>query len=64
KYNSFSPVIAIIETLYNFCRENSFSILDQGTSMLQGEPNQPLLDFKLRLGGVTSEKLTLFKKLN
>lgn len=62
-YKQYSPVIAIIEALYNFCKANSFSTLDLGTSMLQGKPNFSLLDFKRRLGGVDTEKLTLSKRL-
>ncbi len=62
-YNKYSPAIAIIEALYNFCKENSMSILDLGTSMLNDKPNIPLLNFKQRMGGVVTEKLTLYKKL-
>ncbi len=62
-YKQYSPVIAIIEALYTTCQDHSFSMLDLGTSMTQGKPNFSLLDFKTRLGGVVTEKLTLYKKL-
>ena len=62
-YNKYSPAIAIIEALYSFCKKNSMSILDLGTSMLNDKPNIPLLNFKQRIGGVVTEKLTLCKKL-
>jgi len=48
-YKQYSPVIAIIEALYNFCKENAISILDLGTSMLQDKPNFSLLEFKYRI---------------
>jgi hypothetical protein len=63
-YKQYSPVVAIIEMLYNFCNENNFSILDLGTSMLNDKPNVSLLDFKRRLGGADTERFILSKTLN
>jgi lipid II:glycine glycyltransferase (peptidoglycan interpeptide bridge formation enzyme) len=63
-YKQYSPVVAIIETLYNFCKERNLSILDLGTSMLNDKPNISLLDFKRRLGGVDTERLILSKILS
>jgi hypothetical protein len=63
EYNHMSPVVMVVDGLYNFCKKNKFSILDLGTSMLDGKPNVTLLDFKLRLGGVVTEKITFSNKL-
>lgn len=62
-YNQFSPVVMIIESLYIFCQEKDIHALDLGTSMVQQQINFTLLDFKLRLGAVVTEKLTFVKNL-
>ncbi len=59
-----SPVVFLIHSMYNWCREKKISLLDLGTSALGGKPNFSLIDFKLRMGALPSMKLTLVKKLN
>jgi hypothetical protein len=61
-YSKFSPAISLIEGLYQYCIENEMSLLDLGTSALNGQPNFSLLDFKLRLGATLTPKIT-FKKV-
>lgn len=63
KYNALSPPVLLMEGLYNFCRENSISLLDLGTSSLHGQPNFPLLDFKMHLGGQPTSKFSFYKKI-
>lgn len=64
KFDSLSPVVTLIGGLYRYCHTNHIRLLDLGTSAIHGQPNFPLLDFKLRLGAVPSMKITLTKKLD
>lgn len=64
KYDSLSPVVLLVEMLYNYCREHNIVLLDYGTSATHGKPNFGLLTFKLRLGGTPSPKHTFEKQLN
>lgn len=60
--NHLSPPVLLMEGIYTFCRQNSIRLMDLGTSALQGNPNFPLLDFKLRMGGVPASKFTFHKE--
>lgn len=64
KYNHLSPPVLLMEGLYNFCRDNSISLLDLGTSALHGQTNFSLLDFKIHLGGLTTSKFSFYKKIS
>lgn len=64
QYNSLSPPLLLMEGMHDYCRESAISLLDLGTSTLDGKPGFPLLDFKLRIGGKPSSKMTFFKKVN
>lgn len=55
-YNAYSPMVFLISNIYNYCRINQFEILDLGTSMLQNKPNNKLITFKERMGGVLTER--------
>lgn len=63
QYKKDSPVLIIMEALYIFCQEHAYALLDLGTSMLGEKINQPLLQFKSRLGAQESAKLTFMKQL-
>lgn len=63
KYDTLSPVVTLMSAVYKYCGTQRFKLLDLGTSSLKGQPNFPLLDFKIRLGGVPSMKLTFEKAL-
>lgn len=62
-YDKWSPVVFLVESLYNYCQQQGISMLDFGTSAVNGQPNFGLLNFKLRLGGRPSPKLTFEKTL-
>ncbi len=64
KYDSISPVVFLTGGMYKYCSSHKINLLDLGTSSLNGQPNFSLLDFKLRLGGVPSMKLTFEKALS
>lgn len=61
RFNTLSPPVLLMEGLYDYCRENGIRMLDLGTSALEGEPNFSLLDFKMRMGGKPTSKLSFHK---
>lgn len=63
KYDATSPVVFLTDGMYKFCESRGIKLLDLGTSSTKGVPNFGLLDFKLRLGGIPSIKLTFEKQL-
>lgn len=64
RLNKMSPSVYLVGGLHAFAQANEAAIVDLGTSTLpSGEPNQPLLDFKRYLGGITSPSLTWQKAL-
>jgi len=56
KFQRFSPLVYLIGEILAYCRSQSISILDLGTSEVDGKPNASLSRFKARLGGNTSLK--------
>ena len=56
RFHTYSPMVMLYSGLYNYCRMQGIKTLDLGTSMLEGGPNQTLITFKERLGGVFSAK--------
>ena len=63
KFDALSPIVLLTKGMYQFCEKQHIQLLDLGTSSLDGQPNFPLLDFKLRLGAVPSAKITFEKHL-
>ncbi|WP_139361927.1 hypothetical protein [Hymenobacter sp. CRA2] len=63
RYNAFSPVVLLNAGLHAFGQASGLRLLDLGTSTLPTGLNESLLRFKRHLGGVSSLKLTLEKKL-
>lgn len=63
-YYKLSPVVLLVKALYEYCQQHGISILDFGTSAVSGKPNFGLLNFKMRLGGKPSPKLTFEKTLS
>jgi hypothetical protein len=63
-YDQLSPVVFLVEGILNFSREQKIPWLDLGTSAVAGKPNFGLLDFKMRLGGLPTPKLTFTKALH
>lgn len=62
-YNHMSPSVLLMNGIYEYCKENEATLLDLGTSALNGQPNFSLLDFKLHIGGEPSAKLSFYKKI-
>jgi hypothetical protein len=63
-FDYFSPVVLLVEGMYNFCSLNGIDMIDMGTSSIEGIPNFSLLHFKGYLGGRPVPKLTFEKLLN
>lgn len=61
QYDALSPVVRLMEGIYEFCQGEKIRIIDLGTSALQGRPNFSLLDFKLNLGASPTQKLVFEK---
>lgn len=62
-YKSFSPMVYLTETLYNYCQKEGIKILDLGISLDNNGIEKPgLLKFKKNLGGIESLKFTYEKK--
>lgn len=62
-YDHLSPVVLLVKGLYDYCQQQKMTMLDLGTSAVKGHPNFGLLNFKMRLGGQPSPKLTFEKIL-
>jgi hypothetical protein len=60
---SVSPVTSIAAHLFEFAQRGGFTLLDLGTSSVDGIVNPGLLRFKESLGATTSLKLSLGKAL-
>lgn len=63
-YDAVSPVVLLNEGLYNYCQQHGLTLLDLGTSTINGEPDSELITFKVRLGGQPTRKLTFVKNIN
>jgi hypothetical protein len=61
QYDALSPVVGLMEGIYEFCQGEKIRLIDLGTSALQGRPNFTLLDFKLNLGATPTQKLAFEK---
>lgn len=63
KWDHVSPVVHMINGMYRWSQKSKVELIDLGTSAVDGQPNFGLLDFKMRLSGVPSAKLTFEKEL-
>lgn len=64
RLRKLSPALLLYEGLHHLAQVTGCDLLDLGTSTLpSGGPNTSLLDFKRRLGGLSSPKLTWQKML-
>lgn len=64
QYDTLSPVVRLMEGIYEYCQMDKIRLIDLGTSALHGRPNFSLLDFKLNLGAAPTQKLTFEKNLS
>ena len=64
RYNQYSPMVMLVNGIYEWGQVHDFKLLDLGTSYLQNEVNQSLVSFKERLGGRKSLALSWRKTLS
>ena len=64
EYDHVSPIVMLCDGLYGFCQQHQISLLDLGTSNIDGKLSESLLDFKVSLGAQPSRKLTFVKSLS
>lgn len=62
-YNTYSPMVFLISNLYEYCVHYNLKILDLGTSMLDNAPNDKLIAFKNRVGGIATKRSIYSMKL-
>ncbi|GAA4465509.1 hypothetical protein GCM10023093_17850 [Nemorincola caseinilytica] len=60
-FEQYSPVAYLAGGIYDFARQQGYSLIDAGTSSLDGVPNFGLAAFKENLGFTASLKLTYSK---
>lgn len=63
-YDALSPVVKLMEGIYQYSQTEGITVIDLGTSSLNGKPNFTLLDFKLHLGATPTQKLTFEKTVS
>ena len=63
EYKAFSPMVMIMENVYNYAKKEQYSFIDLGISSINGVLQKGLIQFKERIGGVFSEKTTFSKIL-
>ncbi len=64
RFDAWSPVVMLVDGMYSWCQQNAITMLDLGTSAVNGQPNFSLLDFKFRLGAHPTSKFTFTKDLS
>lgn len=55
-YNAYSPMVFLLSKIYEYGQQHHFETLDLGTSMLGDLPNEKLVTFKNRMGGIQTER--------
>lgn len=63
KYKTFSPGIMALEKIYEYAQAHQYKIFDLGIATDKGIPNEGLMQFKRKLGGIESEKWIMEKKV-
>ena len=64
EYNSFSPMVMLLEGMYRHCQERNYELLDLGISTEKdGAHQDSLIAFKEHMGGVASYKYSYQKNL-
>ena len=61
QFDRESPLVLLLSELYQYARSNGVRIIDLGTSQLNDQPLEGLLNFKHHLGGIATSK-TLYSK--
>ena len=57
-YNKLSPMVFLLRGVYNYCQSKGIKTLDLGISSINNQPQESLIIFKERVGGLATLKLT------
>ena len=60
---TYSPTVLLTSELYELAYQEGYKLLDLGIATSGGVPNNGLMRFKERLGGVSSPRITYVKEL-
>lgn len=63
-YNQSSPVVMLMEGIYNYCQTHHLTSIDLGISSTHNQPQSSLINFKENIGGIPTVKFTFYKKLS
>lgn len=63
-YNSFSPIVLLAKSIYEYCQREKIQFLDIGTSTIGSQMNEGLMKFKSGLGFSESIKVQMSKTIN
>ena len=63
KYDTYSPMVYLIERIYEYAKQNKYQFLDLGISSIENHPQSDLIKFKERMGGITASKLLFSRNL-
>jgi len=61
KFNHFSPILLVLEGIYNYCVKHNIEIIDLGISSDHSKINPGLYQFKKNIGALESKKITFSK---
>ena len=62
-YQNFSPILQVIEGVYQYCQTQRVKYLDIGISSVKGKLNEGLYRFKKNCGCVDADKKLFYKQL-
>lgn len=63
KYDAYSPMVYLLEKIYEYAGKHQFKYLDLGISSINNKPQPDLIKFKERMGGITASKFSFLKNL-
>lgn len=63
RFDKVSPVVLLMDGIYEVAQEQGIEMIDLGTSMVNGKVNRSLLHFKKSIGAQTNRKLIFEKTL-
>lgn len=62
-FRKYSPVVFLLEGIYQYCQKHKIQLMDLGTSSLKGKVSEGTFRFKKHLGGNEEEKLIFYKEI-
>lgn len=63
-FNHLSPMVFLLNEMYNWAQQQGLAYIDLGTSYIDGKPNSSLIKFKEHMGGKPQESSVFRKALS